>query len=215
MGKEIKYNLRGGLVTAPILYLKNVKKSEETALELIDHREVESVGKALCQHFDNHSNCTLIGVFNLLSFYRDAKGFPNIPADSQELYKAIREVGDRYGYNFEREKGVPVYNNRRFLKAVLKAFGYRNVKVSAEYVVPMHKALKLLDKGTPFLLSLAYGVYFNHTVTVYGYETYRNKKTGRNYTFLLINDEWASEPRYIPWINMDRFKLICVTRIKE
>ena len=110
---------------------------------------------------------------------------------------------------------MPVYNNRRFLKAVLKAFGYPDVKVVAEYVVPMHKALKLLDKGTPFLLSLAYGVYFDHTVTVYGYETYRDKRTGRNYTFLLINDEWASEPRYIPWINMDRFKLICVTRIKE
>jgi len=215
MKKPISNNFRGGLVTAPVLYLKNVKKADAESLVKESECVVESVGKALCEHFDNHSNCTLTGVFNLLSFYRDVKGFTDIPADSQELYGVIRKVGDRYGYNFEREKGIPVYNNRRFLKAVLKAFGYDSAKVSAEYVVPMGKAMRLLDKGTPFLLSIAYGVYFNHTVTVYGYETYRDLKNNRRYTFLLINDEWDSAPRYIPWVNMDLFKLICVTRIKQ
>ena len=214
MKKPISNNFRGGLVTAPVLYLKNVKGIAEENIVKEHSCEVDFVGKALCEHFDNHSNCTLIGAFNILSFYRDVKGYANIPADPQELYKVIREVGDRYGYKYEKEKGVPVYNNRRFLKAVFRAFGYRGVKVSARYIVPAHKALRLLDKGVPFMLSIAYGVYYNHTVTVYGYETYCDTRTGRLYTFLLINDEWSAEPRYIPWVNMDRFKLICVTRIK-
>ncbi|MBO4680130.1 MAG: hypothetical protein J5626_10740 [Lachnospiraceae bacterium] len=214
MKKPISDNFRGGLVTAPVLYLKNVKGIEEEYLLKESACEVSSVGKALCGHFNDPSNCTLTGVFNLLSFYRDVRGFSNIPDDSSELYRVIREVGDRHGYNYEREKGIPVYNNRRYLKAVLRAFGYPDVKVLAEFVVPMGKAIELLDNGSPFLLSIAYGVYFNHTVTVYGYETYRDTRTGRRYTFLLVNDEWSAAPRYIPWINMDRFKLICVTRIK-
>ena len=64
------------------------------------------------------------------------------------------------------------------------------------------------------MLSLAYGVYYDHTITVYGYETYRNIKTGRRYTFLIINDEWAGEERYLPWGNLKRFRITCLTRIK-
>lgn len=213
MKKPISNNLRGGLVTAPILYLKNVKNIDEASLEKIKSVVIDSVGKALCEHFDNHSNCTLTGVYNLLSFYRDAEGFSDIPAQSDRLYGTIRKVADRYGYNYEREKGIPVYNNRRFLKAVLKDFGHSDKRVTAEYMVPAGRATKLLDAGIPFLLSIAYGIYFNHTITVYGYETYRDKTTGRTYTFLIINDEWSADRRYLPWTHLDRFRITCLTRI--
>ena len=214
MKKPISDNFRGGLVTAPILYLKNVKSIPEESLVKDKEVIVDSVGQALCEHFDNHSNCTLTGAYNLLSFYRDVRGYSNIPKDPQELYKVVRETGDRYGYNFEREKGIPVYNNRRFLKAVLKELSYDREKVRAEYMVPSRRALKLLDEGTPFMLSIAYGVYFNHTITVYGYETYRDTRNGRTYTFLIINDEWSAERRYLPWSHLDKFRVTCLTKIK-
>ena len=214
MSKQIGNNLRGGLVTAPILYLKNVKNIDEEFLVKETECIVDSVGQALCEHFDNHSNCTLTGAYNILSFYRDVRGYSNIPKDPQELYKAVRETGDRYGYNYEREKGIPVYNNRRFLKALLKNLSYDKERVRAEYMVPARRALKLLDAGTPFLLSIAYGVYFNHTITVYGYVTYRDTRNGRTYTFLIINDEWSAERRYLPWSNLDKFRITCLTKIK-
>ena len=90
MKKPISDNFRGGLVTAPILYLKNVKSIPEESLVKDKEVIVDSVGQALCEHFDNHSNCTLIGAYNLLSFYRDVRGYSNIPKDPQELYKAVR-----------------------------------------------------------------------------------------------------------------------------
>ena len=213
MKKPIGNNLRGGLVTAPILYLKNVKGIDEEFLVKDCECVVGSVGQALCEHFDNHSNCTLTGAYNLLSFYRDARGYHNIPKDSQELYKAVMAAGDRYGYNYEREKGIPVYNNRRFLKALLKDLSYAKERVRAEYMVPARRAVKLLDEGTPFLLSIAYGVYFNHTITVYGYETYRDIRNGRTYTFLIINDEWDAGRRYLPWTNLDKLRITCLTKI--
>lgn len=213
MKKPISNNLRGGLVTAPILYLKNVKNIDETSLEKVKSVVIDSVGQALCEHFDNHSNCTLTGAYNLLSFYRDAEGLAGIPTQAESLYGTIRKVGDRYGYNYEREKGIPVYNNRRFLKAVLKDLGCSDRKVVAEYMVPAGRAIRLLDAGTPFMLSIAYGIYFNHTITVYGYETYMDKTTGRTYTFLIINDEWAGQRRYLPWTRLARFRITCLTRI--
>ena len=214
MSKQIGNNLRGGLVTAPILYLKNVKNIDAEFLVKDKECVVDSVGTALCEHFDNHSNCTLTGAYNLLSFYRDVRGYSNIPGDPQELYKAVRETGDRYGYNYEREKGIPVYNNRRFLKALLKNLSYDKERVRAEYMVPTRRAIKLLDEGTPFLLSIAYGVYFNHTITVYGYETYRDTRNSHTYTFLIINDEWAASRRYLPWTHLDKFRITCLTKIK-
>ena len=81
-------------------------------------------------------------------------------------------------------------------------------------MVSARRALKLLDEGTPFMLSIAYGVYFNHTITVYGYETYRDTRNGRTYTFLIINDEWSAERRYLPWSHLDKFRVTCLTKIK-
>lgn len=215
MAKDIKDNFRGGLVTAPILYLSNVFKEDAASFALKKRVTIDTVGKALCADFDNHSNCTLVGAYNILSHYRDAAGLSGIPAAPANLYRTVRKVAERYGYIFDKEKGIPVYNNRRFVKAMLREFHCTGAKVRAEYMVPAGRAVRLIDKGTPYMLSLAYGVYYDHTITVYGYETYLNIRTGRKYTFLVINDEWAGQERYLPWTNLARFRITCLTRIKK
>ena len=213
MSKEIKYNLRGGLVTAPILYLKNVCRIKEPSIKLEKRVTIDTVGKALCQDFGNHSNCTLVGAYNLLTHYKTSGELKDIPEAPETLYSAVREVGDNYGYNYDKEKGIPVYNNRRFMKTLANRLMDKKVKVRAEYMVPAGRAVRLLDRGIPYILSIAYGIYYDHTVTVYGYETYRNMQTGRRYTFLIINDEWDAEERYLPWTNLDRFRITCLTRL--
>ena len=55
-------------------------------------------------------------------------------------------------------------------------------------------ALKLIDNGQPFLFSLAIGIYFNHTVAVYGYRIYTNNRTGHQYTFLMLAES-GLQPR--------------------
>ena len=94
MGKEIKYNLRGGLVTAPVLYLKNVKNIDEEYLVKEKECVVDSVGSALCEHFDNHSNCTLTGVYNMNKGYAD---FTVITILYQNDEYSIIKSNTRYG----------------------------------------------------------------------------------------------------------------------
>lgn len=47
------------------------------------------------------------------------------------------------------------------------------------------------------MFSIANGYYYNHTVAVVGYKEYKNMRTGKVYTFLVVHDGWSTTTRYI------------------
>lgn len=63
------------------------------------------------------------------------------------------------------------------------------------------------------MFSLASGVYFDHTVTVYGYKIYKNNRTGKKYTFLMLKDGWSNSIRYLAWKNTGASYVGCITSI--
>lgn len=55
--------------------------------------------------------------------------------------------------------------------------------------------------------------YFDHTVAVYGYKIYKNKRTGVSYTFLMVRDGWSTSTRYLAWTNTGESYVGCVTSV--
>lgn len=60
---------------------------------------------------------------------------------------------------------------------------------------------------------IASGVYYDHTVAVFGYKTYTNLRTREKYTFLIIADGWSHNSRYLPWTNTGAAYLGCFTSV--
>lgn len=94
-----------------------------------------------------------------------------------------------------------------------EGFGYSTGNGRNNYLWTDTTVTDALDNGKPFLFSLASGYYYDHTVAVYGYKTYKNDRTGEKYTFLLLADGWHSSVRYLAWTNTVEAYVACMTTI--
>lgn len=65
------------------------------------------------------------------------------------------------------------------------------------------------------MFSVANGAYYNHTITVYGYKIYKNNRTNKKYTFLLLHDGWYNGTRYLAWTNTKESYVACLTSITK
>ncbi len=207
---DYKLNYKKGIVSSPETYLKNCTEYDEFEVKKV--KIIDGVGHATCKDFDGKNNCTLTALYNLLLYYRDKRNLKKIPKEKEKLYDLILKSGRRHLYT--RRRGMPVYMNSFFVTDVVK----RRIKISRckgkmTFFPGNDKVLEFLDKDIPFIYSLASKPYFNHSVVVYGYRIYKEKLTGKEYVFLLVHDGWAHVTRFIPWKNLDRKYIACMTYI--
>lgn len=129
------------------------------------------------------------------------------------LYNLIEKNATALGYDYNTSKGLSVTKNNNMVINVWKECGYTNIASSNNYVFTTQGALDFIDKKRPFLFSFASGVYYDHTVAVFGYKTYTNLRTREKYTFLIVADGWSHNSRYLAWTNTGAMYLGCFTSI--
>lgn len=204
----------------PIDYLHERFHADDTYT--IAEKQIANVSNATCRNFDDNNNCTLVALSNITAHYAtnpDLSEASSETAESNvlsndvaERYKLVREFAVKVGY--DGEHGIPVFKNRRFAKLFCKAvFKGSEVKARCHYFISRKRAMRAIDANRPFLLSLASGYYFDHTVAVYGYANYTNDRTGKTYTFLMLKDSWRDSCRYLAWKNTGAMHITCMTEL--
>ena len=152
-------------------------------------------------------------------YYR-ALGYKKIPSTNSTLYSKIKAEATYLGYNYDKSTGLSVTKNNNFVTNVWRkgksktgGFGYTSGSGSNNYMWTNNTAISNIDNNRPFMFSLASGKYYDHTVTVYGYKIYKNKRTNKQYTFLMLRDGWSSSVRYLAWTNTPGGYVGCVTSV--
>ena len=206
------------VVTNPAAYMNNKKKrtrsvpADKDKYTLIRSNIIPNVGSTSCSDLGGGNNCTLTATFNIMQFYRQ-QGFDKIPENDDELYKIIMEQAMRLGYN--EQNGIGLFKIDNLVRDTWrKGLGYTSGSARSRYIWRHKRLTDEIDKGRPFIFSLASGVYFNHTIVIYGYEVHRNERTGKEYTFLIAADAWSSQKRYLAFTRTRAKYLSCVTYVE-
>ena len=91
-------------------------------------------------------------------------------------------------------------------------YGYV-VPGSSNYAWTNTSVKNAIDNYGPALFSFAGGYYYNHTVAVFGYKTYRSS-SGDMFMFFAVQDGWVRGTRYVAGIGAGSYVVACLTTIK-
>lgn len=192
-------------IKSPIEYLEKKEKNASDTYSLVEEM-ILPVGHYLCNMWEENNNCTLVSMMNILEYYQGSEE-EKFFQDKELAHKYILEKAKQLNFS---EKGLPVYKNSRFVRMIFKSLKLfaRN---KSHYIPTKKSVLRELKAKRPVMLSLASGYYYNHTVTVSGYVTYRNNRTKKCYTFLTLADAWHKEERYLAWSHTGQIHIACMT----
>lgn len=146
-------------------------------------------------------NCSLTSIMAAAN-YLDAGSTPD------EIYKYVRELGGLFLYTPRVIGTISLFIGIMY-SIVKHHFLEKNsyIKTGRGYIKGVgfsySKICRALRSGRPIILSMltdGRGVYKSHTVTVMGYKEYRNRRT--KLQFLVLNDNWSREPRYLDFKKM-------------
>ena len=201
-------NTKGGIISNPMEYLKNVI-GKDSEYSLVKSEIIYGVGNATCGHYGGRENCTLVATHNISAFHRENSHLA-IPKRDEDVYKEIEKQAKAVGYNPETNKGVSVLKNSKMVTNVWQqGFGYLNDRATSNYLATMSKMKNSIDNNKPFIYSIAFGTYRNHSIVVCGYEVYQDSRTGKRYTFFVVADGWSSKTRYL----FRKPKIACMTTV--
>lgn len=213
-------------ITEPLIYLKN-KTGYDSECFTVSEVMTKNFGTLRMSEFEKNTECcTLVASYNVLQSYLNTekpaiKGEQNAElvtrkADEPAAFSplAVRKEAKRFFYR--PSWGLSIIMNAPLLISVMRKHLGRKHGWAKMRLFPSKKSLmKRIDKGHPFVYSLASGFYFNHSVTVIGYKTYTNQQTGKAYTFLVLNDGWSFGTRYLAWKGTGAFYISCATFVSH
>ncbi len=213
-------------ITEPLIYLKN-KTGYDADCFSVSEVMAKNYGTLRMREFEKDTQCcTLVASYNVLQSYISAeKASGNSEQNASNVTRSADEPGalTPLAVRSEARKllyrpswGLSIIMNAPLLIGVMRKQLGRKRGWAKMRLFPSKKSLmKMLDKGHPFVYSLASGFYFNHSVTVIGYRTYTNKETGKSFTFLVLNDGWAIGTRYLAWKGTGAFYISCATYVSR
>ena len=205
-----KPDIKGGQILNPVYYLYNTVGGEKSEYKRIDTKIISGAGAHTCEQFGGGNNCTLTALYNVMVYYRDKKGYKKIPKVVFKVYYPIKNQATALGYT--EDSGLDWWKNDNLVTLTWrKGFKYTSGTGYIDVFWTSDKITDTLDNDQPFMLSLASGYYFNHTVTVIGYTTYKSTKTNKKYSFLLIKDGYSGATRYLPFTGNDESYVACMT----
>ena len=204
-------NKKGGIIDSPVKYLQNTVGKKKDTYTVVESKMISGVTRSTCSSLDSGNNCTLTALYNVMRYYR-AEGYSKIPSSNDKLYIKIKTQATKLGYT--SENGFPVTKNNNLVKNTWrKGFGYSSGNGSNNYLWTDSTVKSAIKNNRPFLFSMASGAYFDHTIAVYGYKVYKNNRTGKKYTFLVVADGWSSSARYLAFTNTGESYVACMTSV--
>lgn len=204
-------NTKGEIIDSPVVYLRNTVGKKTDSYTVVESKMISGVTRSTCSSLGGGNNCTLTALYNVMRYYR-AQGYSKIPSSNNKLYKKIKKQAKKLGYT--SDDGFPVTKNNNLVNNTWrKGFAYSSGNGSNNYLWTDSTVKKALKNNRPFLFSMASGAYYDHTIAVYGYKVYKNKRTGKKYTFLVVADGWSSSARYLAFTNTGEAYVACMTSV--
>lgn len=148
-------------------------------------------------------NCVLVSITRVLAYYA-SQGWSRIPLEPERIYSVVREIGVRHGYDPGKSgllRDLFVYTPfviDDIATEAWQAFGYNAGRSRNRYLRKLEAIRQDIDAGNPLLMSLAFGDYPSHTVTVTGYRIY-TLPGHRPRHYIRIFDGWRTKDRYVFW----------------
>lgn len=141
--------------------------------------------------------CSLTALTSVFAWMRDRFGLFNLPESTNDLFEKISLTAAGHGYKSENGRTNPL-RIANIIRRIWNVFTYSGHGHSWIMASP-RKATRLIDSDLPCLLNIAFGHYKFHTVTVTGYEQWRQKNACRQRQRLLLNiyDGWTKKARYL------------------
>lgn len=138
----------------------------------------------------SNNNCSLVSITRLIKYQEQFKN-----KDTQEIFDEIYTIGMDYGFREDYGTFPTKIDN-----IMTDFFNYYNINVKAKgkYFSNFYNPVKSeIDANRPLLMSIAFGDYHNHTVTVTGYKIFKYK--GMNIKFIELLDGWKRTKTYIDY----------------
>jgi len=209
-------NTYGGAITDPNAYLQSVFMTTKVyTYDSSKSKILSYVGNWLMEDYESTNgvgasgsrvnNCTLTTLSNILIYY-SINGYSKIPSDKASIYSVVRAEGVKLGYT--PGNGLGVTSNDNLVDNVWKAFGCTSGSGSNDYTWSFNTLTSEINNNRPVMLSFASDPYYNHTIAVRGYATYKNG--GSDYLFAVVRDNWHSGDRYI---SSQEAYVACATKI--
>ncbi len=197
----------------PVNYLETVVGIESKFIEKKKEVKVELNDVILCHEYGNHGNCTIVAMHNVLNYLlKEKNGGPGLKG---RMYEQLKQNAIALGYKPDLEKGLSVLKNKKYGKKASENFFEQGKALSKTTVFNTDRlAISLCDRKIPFVLSLAYGLYYDHSITVYGYSVFKDVRTDKEYIFLNVCDGWVREERFVPWTHTGLHYPVCITYIE-
>lgn len=155
----------------------------------------------LVTSFNGYQNCSLVAIATAANWLRTRTNrFNNIPNSIQTIYSDVYSVAINNGYTDSPTGGTNYIKIPTIIEKVFKKWGY-NIS-SYNRVYPLFEICKqfLNELNVPLLLSIRFGYYEDHTVTVMGYYEYDVA------SFLAVKDGKVTATRYIHYEELGLIK---------
>lgn len=150
--------------------------------------------------YGGENDCTLTSITSVINYLTEQR------FNVSTIYKIVETIAKKYFY---RPSGMFSGTFLLFISSIMKKsydrLNLKYKKIHGAYIkgigFSFNKIVNILLKGTPVIINLSRandGYYHSHTVTIVGFALYNNK-----YRFLVIEDNWEPEYRYIDYDEMN------------
>lgn len=171
---------------------------------MIKERKIHDFQPILMSRFFSKNHCTLSSITAILKYYNKV-GFKAIPDDIDEIFKMVEGIARNNSFFFPK-LGTAAFFIPAIVNRIWKKLNYKgrakNKFIFLDYNSINKKFIEELDSFHPVVLSLADGLYKNHSVTIYGYKLveYGNGKK----LIGIVNDNWSLGEKYIDLTNLGK-----------
>ncbi|MDD2458181.1 MAG: hypothetical protein PHQ83_06725 [Eubacteriales bacterium] len=164
--------------------------------------------------------CTITALTAIFRQIQQKEASSMIPFITHSLFDQIESVASHHGYRPKRGRTNPlrIGSIARHLFRLYHLQG----QAGSTLFLSARKICHELDHARPVLMNLAFGHYRRHTVTIVGYQIWRDtikQPSNRQRVFWLVHDGWSQDVRFIdhwaltrPWSGL--WSIYSVTRIR-
>ena len=174
-------------------------------LVLEEHDKITDITPFLQDSYGEDGDCTLISILTIVKFY-------NPKLEPKEIYNYIEKIAKKYLYNGSWGT-IPTFN-KAIVKKVLTHFNI-NKEIVSKYIKDVgfnaDTIIKQIKNDIPVIISISKdgrNYYDNHTITIIGYNVYKNKENKKIIIFR-VYDNWIRKISFLDYQLLRKDCMIC------
>lgn len=196
-----------GGITDPYAFVNDKYGSGWT---LSTSKTISGVTPHLLSEWSDNNNCTLGAITTVFEYWR-GKGYFNIPQSVSTLYADVKAKAVALGA-WSASTGTNPFLADDVVTAVWAQYNYPHGTGSNINVWTYSSFTSQVDNNRPAVINIHDGYYEDHSVTLFGYQTY-TKPYNTSKGFLQVYDGWKTYSRYISFADFAYSTLSNITTV--